>query len=178
MHVLDKFNYCPVCGSKHFEENDFKSKKCENCGFVFYLNESASTAAFILDEEGRLLVAKRKIEPAKGTLDLPGGFVDIGETIEEGLAREIKEETNLELETMEYFCSKPNMYRFSGFEVPTLDAFFICTVKDTSCAKANDDAADLQWIPLEDVHTELFGIRSIRKALFKFLEMKSKNLKK
>ena len=50
MHPLEKFKYCPVCGSKHFEIHDEKSKKCENCGFEYYLNPSAATAAIILNE--------------------------------------------------------------------------------------------------------------------------------
>lgn len=97
MHVLEKFRYCPVCGSKHFEPQDEKSKKCENCGFEYYLNPSASVAAFILNDEGELLTVRRKHSPGKGMLDLPGGFADIGETIHEALVREVKEETNLEI---------------------------------------------------------------------------------
>lgn len=178
MHPLTKFNFCPVCGSKHFEENDEKSKRCEHCGFTYYLNPSAATAAFILNDNNELLVTKRKYDPGKGTLDLPGGFCDIGETVEEGLRREIAEETGLEIADAEYFCSMPNKYRYSGFDVPTLDAFFICHVKDATKLRPSDDAEEARWIPLAEVHTELFGLRSIRHALLNFLEMKSKIIKK
>ena len=85
MHVLDKFRYCPVCGSKHFVEQNEKSKRCESCGFEYFLNPSSAVAAFILNEQGELLVTRRKFEPGRGTLDLPGGFCDIGETIGEAL---------------------------------------------------------------------------------------------
>ena len=95
MHVLDKFRYCPVCGSKHFVEQNEKSKRCESCGFEYFLNPSSAVAAFILNEQGELLVTRRKFEPGRGTLDLPGGFCDIGETIGEALIREVREETNL-----------------------------------------------------------------------------------
>ena len=50
LHPLEKFAYCPVCGSKHFEEQDFKSKKCGNCGFEYFLNPSSATAAFIVND--------------------------------------------------------------------------------------------------------------------------------
>ena len=93
MHVLDKFRYCPVCGSKHFVVQNEKSKRCESCGFEYFLNPSSAVAAFILNKEGELLVTRRKYEPGRGTLDLPGGFCDIGETIGEALIREVKEET-------------------------------------------------------------------------------------
>ena len=94
-HPLEKFAYCPVCGSKHFVVNNFKSKKCEDCGFTYYANPCSATAAFILRQpegkEQELLVVRRAKEPAMGTLDLPGGFCDMGETVEEGMRREIKE---------------------------------------------------------------------------------------
>lgn len=93
MHLLDKFKYCPACGSSHFNINGIRSKCCDDCGFTFYLNASASTAAFIINEKGELLVGRRTFEPAKGTLDLPGGFVDPGESITDGMLRETEEET-------------------------------------------------------------------------------------
>lgn len=169
MHPLEKFRYCPVCGSKHFEEQDEKSKKCANCGFEYYLNPSAATAAFILNSKNELLVLTRKKEPAKGTLDLPGGFTDIGETGEEGIRREVMEETRLQVTEARYLFSFPNIYYYSGFNVPTEDLFFLCKVKDDSHVDAEDDAATYQWIPLKDIHTEQFGMRSIRQALGEFL---------
>ena len=93
MHVLDKFKYCPVCGSNRFMEHDEKSKRCTSCGFVYYLNPSAATVALIENERGELLVVRRGKEPAKGTLDLPGGFSDMEETSEEGVAREVMEDS-------------------------------------------------------------------------------------
>lgn len=170
MHPLEKFDFCPHCGSKHFNVNDEKSRKCENCGFEYYLNPSAATAAFIMNERGELLVERRGKEPAKGTLDLPGGFSDLGETAEEGVVREVMEETGLEVSHVEYLFSLPNVYRYSGMDIPTLDFFFRCQVKDCSSLRAADDAAECFWVPLKEIHTEQFGLRSIRQALYKFLE--------
>ena len=93
MHPLTKFEYCPLCGSHHFTVNGEKSRKCENCGFEFFMNPSAATVAFILNSKGELLVEKRKREPAKGMYDLPGGFADMRETAEQGVRREVLEET-------------------------------------------------------------------------------------
>ena len=97
-HPLEVFRFCPKCGSQDFKIHNALSRHCANCGFTFYQNPRASTAAFILNDKGELLVATRGKEPAKGTLDLPGGFVDNDENAEEGMVREIKEETGLDID--------------------------------------------------------------------------------
>ena len=50
-HPLAQFLYCPECGSPHFEVNNEKSKKCTDCGFVYYFNPSSATVALILNEK-------------------------------------------------------------------------------------------------------------------------------
>ena len=165
MNFNDVFQFCPKCGSKHFGQNNEKSKKCDNCGFVYYLNPSSATAAFIFNEKGELLVNRRSKEPAKGTLDVPGGFVDYNETGEEGIAREVKEETGLDITGSRYLFSVPNKYTYSGLDIPTLDMFYECTVAEGAQPVAADDAAECFWLPKSEVHPEQFGLRSIRHAL-------------
>ena len=65
LHPLEIFKYCPVCGSAHFEVNNFKSKKCRDCGFTYYANPCSATAAFIVNDNNELLVVRRAKEPAK-----------------------------------------------------------------------------------------------------------------
>ena len=170
MHPLSLFKYCPLCGSPHFEENNEKSKRCADCGFVYYFNSSAATVAFILNGKGELLVCRRAKEPAKGTLDLAGGFIDMYETGEQGVAREVLEETGLEVSQATYLFSIPNTYLFSGFLVHTLDQFFLCRVKDNQCLKAMDDVADSFWVPLAEVNPEEFGLNSVRQGVIRFLQ--------
>lgn len=170
MNLIEKFTYCPACGSSHFEKNSEKSKKCTNCGFEYFMNPAAAVVAFITNSRGELLVEKRKNEPAKGTLDLPGGFADTLETAEEGIAREVKEETGLTVSRSRYLFSLPNVYRFSGLDIQTLDLFFECTVDDTTRLQAADDAAECMWIARQDIHTEQFGLRSVRQGLYEWLK--------
>ena len=119
------------------------------------------------------MVARRAKEPAKGTLDLPGGFVDNYENAEQGMVREIHEETGIIVEPneVEYLFSIPNIYRYSGMDIHTLDLFFFCRVGDVE-VKAADDAAELTWLPLREVYVERFGLRSIREAVHRFLQQK------
>ncbi len=170
-HPLRRFRFCPVCGSLGFAENDFKSKRCRDCGFTYYFNASTSTVAVIFNERGELLVVRRAKDPAKGTLDLPGGFCDMGENAEQGVLREILEETGLEAEVKRYLFSMPNVYPFGGLDIHTLDLFFLCSVGDTHHAVAADDAASLLWIPLEEVRAEDFGLRSVSEGVARLREV-------
>jgi 8-oxo-dGTP pyrophosphatase MutT (NUDIX family) len=103
-------------------------------------------------------------------LDLAGGFVDRFETGEEGVAREVFEETGLEVVETQYLFSLPNTYLYAGFLVHTLDQFFVCRVKDYAGLRAMDDVADSFWVPLEKVNPEEFGLNSVREGVKRFLK--------
>ena len=160
-HVLDKLKFCPVCGSPHFEIGGIKSKICKDCGFSYYLIASSATVALIVNEKDELLVVRRKNDPGKDMLDMPGGFVDMDETGEEAMAREVKEETGLEATEVSYQFSYPNTYLYSGFLVHTLDMFFKVKVKDLSHVEAMDDAAAYYWIPFSEIDIDKFAFDSI-----------------
>lgn len=164
-HPLNQFVYCPKCGSECFMENNEKSKRCHDCGFTYYFNSSAAVVAVIENSKGEILVARRAKEPAKGTYDLPGGFLDLNETAEEAVKREVYEETCLTVISLNYLFSIPNIYVYSGFEVHTLDLFYKCNVNEFSNLKAQDDVSELKFIASEDLNPEDFGLISIRKAV-------------
>lgn len=163
-HPLEHFSHCPVCGSVHFEANSEKSKQCKDCGFEYFMNSATSTVAIIEDEGGRVLVAKRKNEPAKGILDLPGGFCDCGETAERGVVREVMEETGLRVTDVKYLFSLPNAYPYSGMDIFTTDLFFLCKVEQKT-PTAMDDADELLWKEWKDLQPEDFGLKSISKGI-------------
>ena len=169
MHFSLLFTYCPACGSAKFVQNNQKSKRCESCGFVFYMNASAAVAAFIVNKAGDLLVCRRGKEPEKGTLDLPGGFVDDNESAEQAVIREIGEELQAKVTESRYVFSLPNRYKYSGLMIPTLDMFFACKLEDITNLKPSDDVADCFFVPLNELKPELFGLESIKKAVGMFL---------
>lgn len=164
-HPLSQFTYCPRCGSNQFVEANEKAKKCEACKFVYYFNPSAAVACVIKDKEGNILTVRRGKEPAKGTLDLPGGFTDMYETAEDSVRREVKEETGLTIKSLRYLFSLPNIYPYSGFEVHTVDMIFLCEVDSFDKALAGDDASEIVVVPFEKLDPQAFGLTSIRKAM-------------
>jgi NAD+ diphosphatase len=116
-----------------------KLLRCEACGFEFYLNAAAAVAGLIWDDQSRLLITVRGKDPGKGKWDLPGGFVDPGESAEEALRREVREEVGLEVMDVRYLASYPNTYEFMGVRYATMDMGFVCRVQDLSQAGPRED---------------------------------------
>lgn len=170
---MDKLVFCPVCGSDRFAISSDNSKKCGRCGFELFMNASSANVAIITNHEGKILLTRRKNNPAKGTLDLPGGFATHGETAEEGVRREVMEETGLTVTSARYLFSLPNVYSYSGIDIHTLDLFFECEVSDCHDLRAADDAEECMWIDPRDIDTSLIGLRSIRKGMEMYLQQHS-----
>lgn len=89
--------YCSNCGKKNSHgliEGGLRYY-CTYCKTIHYENPKP-TATIVCMKDKSILLAKRAYEPAKGEWGLPGGFLELNETLEEGALRELKEETNLE----------------------------------------------------------------------------------
>ncbi len=164
---LDSFKYCPRCGQESFENRNINAKHCPHCDLSFYANVASAVACLIKDENERYLFVKRAKEPAKGTLDMTGGFVDPLETVEEAVAREVYEETKLKVKSIKYLCSIPNIYPFSGINVFTADLFFLVETEDFSQAEACDDAEAISILEFSEIKEEMFGLQSIKKFISK-----------
>lgn len=168
-HPSNALKFCPFCGAKTFVWDGEKAHRCATCGKKMYTNEAAATIALITNERGELLFVRRRFEPAKGTLDLPGGFVDLGETAEHAVIREVKEELNLEVDELQFFGSFPNQYLYGGLLYFTLDMTFICKVHDFSPLRAADDVEDYQFIAPEKVNIEEIGLGSIKEVVKRYV---------
>lgn len=173
-HPLVRFRYCPACGHATWIEQNPKAKHCTHCGFTFYANASSAVAVFICNQQGLLLVCRRKKDPAAGTLDLPGGFVDIGETAEEAVRREIHEELNLQINDIHYLFSIPNVYEYSAMNIHTLDLFYQCSVDSFDNLRAADDVSDAFFADLNTIFPDDFGLNSIKKGIIAFLKRSEK----
>lgn len=154
-HPKDVVRFCPKCGSNDFNTaNQGHSFHCEECLFTLYFNNSAAVACLIFNEKGQLLFARRAIEPGKGMLDLPGGFVDPMERVEDAITREIREELGVQITKAEFLVSFPNEYIYSDFSVFTADLAFICSVDNVSNIVPADDVSDIEFIFPEEIKRE------------------------
>lgn len=120
---------------------------------------------FVLDDQGQALFIRRAKDPAKRQLAVPGGFVDIGETAEAALRREIREEVNLEVGDLEFLCSQPNEYHFCGVAYPVLDFFYVTRALSSKGIAALDGVASFHWSRTDEVAMDEIAFPSIRAAL-------------
>ena len=155
--------FCPHCGQKTLTRPALNRVRCTLCPFELYLNTATAVCAIIVNDAGKLLVTLRANAPQKGTWDLPGGFVDPGESAEQALAREIEEELGLKLLSARYLGSEPNIYPYKGRCYRTVDLAFVCTVTDPDNAKALDDVEGLHFTDPKTLDLNQFGFESIRR---------------
>ena len=93
--MYDKNSHCSWCGSR-FPDAEPWPRSCRSCGNRSYLNPLPVAVVLTPVADG-IVVIRRNIEPAKGTLTLPGGYIDLGETWQEAARRELLEETGIEI---------------------------------------------------------------------------------
>jgi 8-oxo-dGTP diphosphatase len=115
------------------------------------------TVDTIIQKDSQILLVKRKNEPFKGYLALPGGFINEGEKVEEAARREVKEETSLDIELIDILgvYSDPNRDP-RGHIMSTVFIGQIPYDKEKLEALAQDDATEVVWINLDEIdHTNL-----------------------
>lgn len=171
MSVLHSpFRHCPHCAhpSECASPREFR---CAHCAFRYFHNVAAAVAAFIV-HDAHLLLTRRAHAPAAGTLDLPGGFVDQQESLEQALARELDEELGLVIAPGQarYVFSLPNHYAFAGVTYATSDSFFRIDYATRPQVLARDDVVEVMWLRFDQIDATVIGLDSARAAVVRFVE--------
>jgi 8-oxo-dGTP diphosphatase len=122
----------------------------------------------VVVKDGKALIVKRGHEPRKGEWSLPGGRVELGETLIDAVRREIKEETGLDIDVgpiVEVFDRVHRVDERVRYHFVIID--YLCTCRGgTLCA--GDDAEDAAWVTnseLEQYGVNEFAASVIRKGL-------------
>ncbi|MDA3792155.1 MAG: NUDIX hydrolase [Elusimicrobia bacterium] len=91
------YKFCPHCKAalKRKKEDGIDRLVCSGCGWINYLNPVPAVACIVKDKD-RILLVKRGVEPEKGKWSLPAGFMELGESPEEAVLRELKEEAGID----------------------------------------------------------------------------------
>jgi ADP-ribose pyrophosphatase YjhB (NUDIX family) len=136
---------------------------CAACGYVHFRDPGVGAAVLLLDEQGRVLMVRRgRGATRSGLWCIPCGYVDYGEEVREAAAREVKEETGLEVEV------GPPVFVSSNFHDPeklTVGVWFSGEVVSGE-AHPGDDAVEVGWFDPEklpllafETDAELFRLR-------------------
>jgi NADH pyrophosphatase NudC (nudix superfamily) len=162
--VKPPFTYCPACRSDSLVFEQQKLLRCRSCGFHYYHNVATAVGAIIRCEH-EILLAVRAHAPAAGMLDLPGGFTDPGESLEQALQRELEEELGLRTESARYLFSFPNTYPYKDVIYRTTDAIFEVELACKPALTVADDVADICWLEPQQIDLQAIAFESIRNAI-------------
>ncbi len=138
------FEFCPRCGTKN-EQVGSVPFRCGDCGFSHFFGPVAAVGALVANDKDQLLLVRRAREPGRGRWGLPGGFVDRFETAEAAIAREVLEETNLQVIRTEFLITYPNHYNYRGIVAPVIDLFFCCDVAAGEITLVDGELDHYEW---------------------------------
>jgi ADP-ribose pyrophosphatase YjhB (NUDIX family) len=145
---LAGWRFCPRCRNELL--GDGQRVECRACGFVVYAHSKPTASALVEDDEGRILLARRAKEQFKGRWDIPGGFLDEGEHPLDGLRRELREETGLDVEPLEFLGVWMDRYGGDSTAEATLNFYWTARAAGGEAAPA-DDVDDLRWFARDEL---------------------------
>lgn len=170
----EEHNYCPKCGATfgiQIPPGDNKLRYvCTRCDYIFYENPRAVVGC-VTEFEGKILLCKRSIEPRRGYWTVPAGFMELGETLEQGAARE----------TLEEACAEVTMGSMlavvSVLQAGQVHIFFRGTLNEGKYA-AGDESSDARLFAESEIPWEDIAFRSGYIALKQFLSQKASGIER
>lgn len=169
--MMNDLKFCPNCGKETLIWDGEKKLACKVCGFTLYHN-CAAAVAVILKVGDEILLTRRNQDPAKGKLDLPGGFSDPRESAEETCRREIFEEMDFEIDKtkLKILATQPNIYRYKDIDYNTLDIFFECEIASKPDVKLElKEISEIVWIKKFELDLDEIAFESQKKFLADYI---------
>ncbi len=159
------YRFCPLCGGP-LEKRLLKAGEperlvCRACGFVFYLDPKVAVIALV-PLQGGVVMVRRGIEPGYGRWVIPGGFVDLGEPVEEAVVRETLEETHLNIRVNRLL----NVYSYRGRQTVVL-AYLTEYVSGELAA--GDETLEARVFAPAEIPWDQIAFTSTRDALREYL---------
>ena len=158
-------NFCSNCGrqvAKRIPDGDTKERwVCDACGKIHYQNPLIVVGC-VPERDGKILLCKRAIEPRYGYWTVPAGFMELGETLAQGAARETMEEACAEVRIGHLFAS------VDVVQAGQVHLFF--TAELLSDFSPGDESLDVAMFGRDEIPWDEIAFRSGSFALKKYLE--------
>ncbi|GAG08715.1 unnamed protein product [marine sediment metagenome] len=160
--------FCPYCGYRLVRRmlEGRKRLYCSRCGKIYYENPTPVVAVIARDDEGKILLIKRKIGPCKGEWALPSGFMEIEESPIEAALRELTEETGLKGKSKRLIGIYPNNSEVHGYLVTII--YEVKILGGKLCA--GDDAEEAEFFAVNQIPPLAF--QSHQEALGEVLKLR------
>jgi len=161
----ESYKFCPVCGgnltNRQFKPGEPPRLVCDGCGFVFYIDPKLAVIALV-PYGGGLVMVRRAIEPGYGLWVVPGGFVDVGERVEEAVVRETREEANLNVRVVRLL--NVHSYRHARTVVLSFITEYV-----SGELTAGDEEMEAKVFAPKDIPWERIAFSSTRDAVTEYL---------
>lgn len=147
---------------------DRERRVCDHCAFIDYQNPRIVAGVVAHDAEGRLLICKRAIEPRRGFWTLPAGFMELGESVEEGAMREAREEACADLEL------GPLLAVYSIPRISQVQIFFRARLRNTP--RPGPESEEVSLVAWEDIPRNELAFPSVSWALDHYWRTKDQDI--
>ena len=131
---------------------------CGACGFVFYLDPKLAVGTIIHDEQNRVVLVRRAIEPGYGKWVFPGGYVDRGEEVQAAAIREAREEVGLDVR----IDGLVNIYSYPG-RTPVIIVYAATMLG--GCLGCDDEGLEAKFFERDAIPWDELAFRSTQEAL-------------
>lgn len=162
------YRYCPRCGHalelRLLKAGEPERLVCAGCDFVFYIDPKLAVGTIIADDEGRVLLVRRAIEPGYGKWVFPGGYVDRGEEVRAAAMREAREECGFDVELLRLL----NVYSFAG-TTPVVITYTARVIGGTLAV--DDEGLEAGWFTPAEIPWDALAFRNTHVALREFLQL-------
>ena len=160
--LVSLVKFCSECGAdiKYIipEGDNRKRACCSSCGEIYYSNPRVICGTLVYDDTGRVLLCKRSIQPRRGMWTLPAGFMENGETMAQGAARETMEEAG---------CKADIMRLYTLFSLPHINqvyAFYLARAL-TDHLKSTTESSAIDWFELDEIDWDNLAFPTVKKTL-------------